>query len=549
MSGGERVQVPKSHQGSSLPFHRTPFVAALLTCLAAVALLAAPAAAQAPVPVLVLDGEGWGHGVGMAQDGAYWMGRAGASTEQILGHFYPGVSDGRATGPVRVAVLDAGSGEVTITFPGGGELRSPRTGSQRSGFPLDVAPGASVRIRHDGAYKVLAPAPQTMRASAASAQIVLPLPTTTTTWQRPSPTFPGAPAPPPPSTAPPTTAPPTTAAPAPATVERASDTSIWAVPRRDATIGLPVRDARYRGDVEVLRRDGTLRVINELDVEQYLRGMGEVRDPGWPAASLRAQAIAARTYALRAMRAAGEICDSQRCQVYLGQQAEYGAMDAAVAATTGRVLTYGRALAAAVYSANGAGVSATPNEGFGTPDSAYPYLRAAPYETQSPTPWSTRIALSDLASRLKYPGELTGATVASAGPSGRPTAVTLSGSAGDRSVSGIDLTNALSLRSTKWATRIELGDAPPPPPPAEVGGVQVLPDTQPKRVTPRPAAAPPDGQGGGDRTVPIALALAALAATAVASVVAVERSGGLGTQRARPEGRARARSVLRRRRD
>jgi stage II sporulation protein D len=548
MSDGERVQVPESHQGSSLSFHRTPFVAAFLVCFVAAASLLPAAPAQAAVPVLVLDGQGFGHGVGMAQDGAYWMGRAGASTEQILGHFYPGVTQGRASGPVRVAVFDAGSGEVTITFPGGGELRSPRTGSQRSGFPLDVAPGASVRIRHDGAYKVIAPAPQPVRASAASAQIVLPLPTTTTTWSRPSPTFPGAPAPPP-STTPPTTAPPTTAAPAPTTVERASDTSIWAVPRREATIGLPARDARYRGDVEVLRRDGTLRVINELDVEQYLRGMGEVRDPGWPAASLRAQAIAARTYALRAMRAAGEICDSQRCQVYLGQQAEYGAMDAAVAATAGRVLTYGRALAAAVYSANGAGVSATPNEGFGTPDSAYPYLRAAPYETQSPTPWSTRIALSDLASRLKYPGELTGVAVSSSGPSGRPTAVTLSGSAGDRSVSGIDFTNALSLRSTKWAPRIELGDAPPPPPPGEAGGVQVLPDTQPRRVTQRAITATPDEHDGGDRTLPITLALAALAAAAVGSVVAVERSGGPGTQRARPGGRARAGSVLRRRRD
>jgi stage II sporulation protein D len=548
MSGGERVQVPKSHQGSSLPFHRTPFVA-LLTCLVAGAVLVAPAAAQAAVPVLVLDGQGFGHGVGMAQDGAYWMGRAGASTEQILGHFYPGVTDGRAAGPVRVAVFDAGPGEVTITFPGGGELRSPRTGTQRPGFPIDVAPGASVRIRHDGAYKVVAPAPQPVRASAASAQIVLPLPTTTSTTWRSTPTFPGAPAPPPPSTSPSTTAPPTTAAPAQTTVERASDTSIWSVPRRDATIGLPARSARYRGDVEVLRRDGTLRVINELDVEQYLRGMGEVRDPSWPAASLRAQAIAARTYALRAMRAAGEICDSQRCQVYLGQQAEYGAMDAAVAATAGRVLTYGSGLAAAVYSANGAGVSATPNEGFGTPDSAYPYLRAAPYETQSPTPWSTRIALSDLAARLKYPGELTGVAVASSGPSGRPVVVTLSGSAGDRTVPGIDFTNSLALRSTKWVPRIELGEAPPPPPPAETGGVQVLPDSRPTRAPRRATTAPADDHDDDDRTLPIVIALVALGAAAVGSVVAVERRDPGETQRARPGGRARARSVLRRRKD
>src|SRR5688572_19515054 len=66
---------------------------------------AAPARAADPVPVLVVDGDGHGHGVGMAQDGAYWMGRAGRTTEQIVGHFYPGVAFGRAGGPIRVVVL------------------------------------------------------------------------------------------------------------------------------------------------------------------------------------------------------------------------------------------------------------------------------------------------------------------------------------------------------------------------------------------------------------------------------------------------------------
>ena len=81
-----------------------------------------------------------------------------------------------------------------------------------------------------------------------------------------------------------------------------------------------------------------LRLVNHVDVEQYLRGMGEVRDPGWPASALRAQAIAARTYALRAMAGGGQLCDTQQCQVYLGAQAEYGAMDKAVTATRGQVV-------------------------------------------------------------------------------------------------------------------------------------------------------------------------------------------------------------------
>ena len=143
--------------------------------------------------------------------------------------------------------------------------------------------------------------------------------------------------------------------------------------------------------------------------------MGEVLDPKWPPASLRVQAIAARTYALRAMAAGGEICADDRCQVYLGQQVEYPAMDKAVSETAGQVLMFARALASTVYSANGGGVSATREEGFGASeagsDAAYPYLRAAPYPTGDPMPWSVTVGVGDVATRLGYPGQLTGVKV------------------------------------------------------------------------------------------------------------------------------------------
>lgn len=430
-----------------------------------VALAAAgPARAADPVSVLVIDGQGYGHGVGMAQDGDYWMGRAGSTTEQILGLFYPGVGIGKSQGTVRVVVLTDDNADTVLTFPEGGEVRSPLDGQQWPGFPIRVAPGGAVRVVHDRDYRVI-PEGGVAARSAGPAQIV-PLPTTpttvppptTSTTQRPAPTV--------------TTAPPgstTTTSP-----ERRSGTSIWAVPADNGTVGVPERNARYRGMVEASAAGGPLRLVNELDVEQYLRGMGEVRDPSWPAASLRAQAIVARTYALRAMRASGEICDTQKCQVYLGRQAEYAAMDRAVTDTAGKVLTYKGAFAAAVYSANGAGMSASPQEGFGTPDSAYPYLRATPYETKSPDPWQVRIALRDLAARLDYRGQLTDVRVAATGPSGRPVAITLVGSAGERRVSGLALADAAGLRSTKWTARVELGEAPTPPP--ALGIIQALPD-------------------------------------------------------------------------
>jgi len=450
--------------------------------LAVLTVLLAPSRADAAVPVLVVDGAGFGHGVGMAQDGAYWMGRAGATTGDILGHFYPGVSLGRSSGVVRVEVLSKDERDLIVTFPNGGEMRSPITGAQSAGFPVSVPPGGAVRIRFDGTYHVT-PA-GAVHAQSASAPLLLPIPTTTTPPRSTTTTTaPAVPVHPTTSTTgPPTTS--TTSTTSPTSAERTSPTSVWAVPANGGTVGVPDRGARYRGAVEANASGGPLRLIDQLDVEDYLRGMGEVRDPSWPAASLRAQATVARTYALRAMRASGEICDTERCQVYLGQQAEYPAMDRAVADTAGQVLLYHGAYAAAVYSANGAGVSASPNEGFGTPDDAYPYLRAAAYETHSPDPWQVRIALQDLASRVHYRGALSAVTVAATGASGRPTVVALDGSAGATTIAATDLDHALGLRSTKWTVRLETGEPPAPPPVADA--IQSLPDVS---TTPPVAAA------------------------------------------------------------
>ena len=265
---------------------------------------------------------------------------------------------------------------------------------------------------------------------------------------------------------------------------------LYAVPAAGSTVALAERSARYRGLVEASAGGGALKLVNRLDVEDYLRGMGEVRDPSWPPASLQAQAVAARTYALRAMAAGNEICASQRCQVYLGQQAEYAAMDAAVAATRGQVLRYGTELATAVYSADGGGVSATPTEGFGPAATDLPYLRSAPYPTGDPDHWQVRIGLADLAARLGYPSTLESVRVSAVGPSGRATAVELSGGAGARTIAARSLGQALGLRSTLWSLSLSSADVAPPPPPA-ADLVQVPPAEAAIAPLAVPPAAPP----------------------------------------------------------
>ncbi|HMC53039.1 MAG TPA: SpoIID/LytB domain-containing protein [Acidimicrobiales bacterium] len=496
---------------------------------AGMAALLLPPRAGADVAVIVIDGRGFGHGVGMAQDGAERMGRLGANTNQILGQFYPGTALAKASGQLRVVIAGDPHGDATLGFPSGGQVRDALNGAQSPGFPVSVSPGGSVQVHYDGnTYTVSGPAAATAAASRPAAASLagdgarlaatgsapaaaapttttslvppppsLPGPTSTvprqpgpgstTTTASPGPTTtappagggpgpPGSPAPGPPGSPAPGSPAPGTPAPAPTA---SSSRPLWAVPAgANGVVAVGDGSHRYRGVTEA---EGlapappsgpVLQLVNQLDVEQYLRGMGEVLDPRWPPASLRVQAIAARTYGLRAMESGGEICATDRCQVYLGQQAEYPAMDRAVAETAGQVLVFRRALASTVYSANGGGISATRAEGFGPSeagsDAAYPYLRAAPYPTGDPMPWTVTVGLGDLATRLGYTGQLSGIRVSQTGPSGRALEVTLDGSAGPRAVAGVAFASALGLRSTLFTTRLgSAAAASPPPPPSQ----------------------------------------------------------------------------------
>jgi SpoIID/LytB domain protein len=230
---------------------------------------------------------------------------------------------------------------------------------------------------------------------------------------------------------------------------------------------VPSLGREYRGLLQTSWGPNGVQLVNQLDVESYLKGMGEVLDGSWPLAALETQAIAARTYALRAMAAGGQICADDRCQVYLGAQVEYPAMDRAVDATAGQVLTYQGQLASALYSANGGGFEADPVEAFGDTGAVYPYLRPAPYQTENPMPWTATIALADVGARLGYRGQVMGMSVTQKGPSGRATQVAITGTAGGMVVPGYQVAAALGLRSTLFSPAVGTSATRPPPPPTQ----------------------------------------------------------------------------------
>ena len=453
-----------------------------------------PAAAQIPAPftVVTIKGKGFGHGVGMAQDGIYSMGRAGKSTAEMMAAFFPGTAMGKAGGQVRV-IVSAGGTEAMLTFPNGGRIDAQ---GESRGFPVQAAPGEQIRVAFENGRYVVGPTPagggdagggsggtgttSTTAGGEPGTTTTTAAPTTTTTQPEITvPTSPSAPAPrlsPPPQSYAAQSSQPSSAGP------------LRATPASGGTIGL-ASGRRYRGIFEVKSDGAALRLINAVDVETYLKGMGEVRDGSWPAAALRAQAIAARTYALRAMAAGGEICADQRCQVYLGAQAEYAAMNKAVADTAGQVVTHRGKLASTVYSANGGGHSASRAEGFGTEGEAYPYLRAAPYMTRDPLPWTERVSVQDVAAALGYKGELTDVRVARTGPSGRALAVHLEGSAGRLEVTGRVFDARLGLKSTLFTLDTGQSSVPAPPRSGVFGGEQALPE-EAVALPPRPPDPP-----------------------------------------------------------
>ncbi|BDU03525.1 SpoIID/LytB domain-containing protein [Nocardia sputorum] len=121
----------------------------------------------------------------------------------------------------------------------------------------------------------------------------------------------------------------------------------------------------YRGALGVALEDGAARVVNQVDVEDYLLGVvpAEVQ-PNWAdkgaAEALRAQAIAARSYALAEQRYPyAQTCDTTACQRYPGTAQEDPRTAAAVAATTGAVLLREGRILRTEYSAAPGGAEPT----------------------------------------------------------------------------------------------------------------------------------------------------------------------------------------------
>ena len=145
----------------------------------------------------------------------------------------------------------------------------------------------------------------------------------------------------------------------------------------------------YRGGLRIIvRPGGTLRTINEVDVEQYLRGVVPVEVVhDWPLEALRAQAMAARTFAVSRIARGGadwDVDDTPFSQVYMGANAEEPETDLAVFTTAGNVITHGGSPINALYFSSFGARTENSEDVF---SAAQPWLRSRPDVDASGLPY------------------------------------------------------------------------------------------------------------------------------------------------------------------
>jgi len=154
---------------------------------------------------------------------------------------------------------------------------------------------------------------------------------------------------------------------------------------RAAGGSIRVNGKAYRGWIELIKkRNGLLLAVNELDIEDYLKGVVTAEIPSdWRFEALKAQAVASRTYALYQKRTAGSrpyhILSSVKSQVYNGSSGERPKGDRAVRETRGLVLVYQGKIIPAFYHSSCGGHTENAAVLWGIDE---PYLRGVDCECQ-----------------------------------------------------------------------------------------------------------------------------------------------------------------------
>jgi stage II sporulation protein D len=224
----------------------------------------------------------------------------------------------------------------------------------------------------------------------------------------------------------------------------------------------------YPAPLEIARAGDGLVVVNEVPLEEYLVGVLRAEaSEKWPLEALRAQAVAARTYAAyhRALNGAKpyHIVASTAHQQYAGRVPPGSPIWGAVRETAGQVLLWEGELFPAFYHTESGGYTEDPRTVFAARN--MPALRAVRCEFSAGSPhfyWNLDVRLTDLAEILRVNnvgvGGVTAIEVTERTPSLRASAVTVHGSRGSVQLRGNDFRRMLgydTFKSTLFAVAVD----------------------------------------------------------------------------------------------
>jgi stage II sporulation protein D len=239
--------------------------------------------------------------------------------------------------------------------------------------------------------------------------------------------------------------------------------------RRLATFSAPLQVAGDEG-VTALSGHGSYRgvlefaptvftgfsVTNVVALDDYLQGVVPAESPAsWPAEALKAQAIAARTYAITTAKSADfDHYADTRSQVYKGVGIEQPSTNAAIAATRGQIVTYqGQPVVTYFFSTSGGRTESVENTSLGREPK--PWLKSVEDEFDSVSPrhrWTKRMSMRSASRKLGslVKGSFRGIKVTRRGESPRIVSAEVVGSRGRTPTDGATLRARLELFDT-WA--------------------------------------------------------------------------------------------------
>lgn len=234
---------------------------------------------------------------------------------------------------------------------------------------------------------------------------------------------------------------------------------IWVEPTEGGLVW--IGDRWYRGRVLLVPTAKGLTAVNYVDLEQYLYSViGGEMPTSWPLEALKAQAVAARSYALYQRQSSAntvyDVGDTQAWQVYDGVEKEAPSTIAAVDATKGQVATYNGQIIEAVFHSASGGHTENVEDVWVQP---LPYLRGvADFDQGTPVyEWQKTFSNAELKSRITGIGNILSFQPERTTPRGRIVTMRVVGDAGSKTLSGNELRNALGLKSTLFSATPQFG--------------------------------------------------------------------------------------------